>query len=57
MDDFSSLAPSPRFFLQIPVVVGGVKITPGDVIVGDDDGVVVLGNDLDKIKVWILGQA
>lgn len=32
------------------MVVGGVKINPGDVIMGDDDGVVVLGSDLDKIQ-------
>ena len=35
----------------MPVTVGGVEICPGDVIMGDDDGVVVLGKDLDKIKV------
>jgi len=27
---------------DIPVVVGGVLVTPGDAIVGDDDGVVVI---------------
>lgn len=34
----------------MPVVIGGVRISPGDVIMGDDDGVVVLGSDLDKIQ-------
>ncbi len=28
--------------IDIPVVVGGVNVSPGDIIVGDDDGVVVL---------------
>ncbi|CAM9613978.1 unnamed protein product [Ascophyllum nodosum] len=39
-----------RDLMQVPVTVGGVEICPGDVIMGDDDGVVVLGKDLDKIK-------
>ncbi len=30
---------------DIPVVVGGVLITPGDIVVGDDDGVVVVPKD------------
>lgn len=41
-------------FVQIPVTIGGVEISPGDVIVGDDDGVVVLGSDLDRIRVCLL---
>ncbi|MFZ1429305.1 MAG: hypothetical protein WAS21_21320 [Geminicoccaceae bacterium] len=28
--------------IAVPVVVGGVKIAPGDLIIGDDDGVVVV---------------
>ncbi|CAM9192254.1 unnamed protein product [Discosporangium mesarthrocarpum] len=36
--------------MQIPITIGGVEVRPGDVIFGDDDGVVVLGNDLDKIR-------
>lgn len=28
--------------VDIPVVVGGVSVSPGDIIVGDDDGVVVI---------------
>ncbi len=28
--------------IDVPVVVGGVSVSPGDIIVGDDDGVVVL---------------
>ncbi|CAN0277130.1 unnamed protein product, partial [Laminaria digitata] len=39
-----------RELMQVPVVIGGVNIKPGDVIMGDDDGVVVLGSDLDKIQ-------
>ncbi|CAM9758704.1 unnamed protein product [Pylaiella littoralis] len=39
-----------RDMMQVPVTVGGVEINSGDVIMGDDDGVVVLGNDLDKIQ-------
>ncbi|MEL6315894.1 MAG: hypothetical protein AAFQ60_17880, partial [Pseudomonadota bacterium] len=31
---------------DVPVVVGGVAITPGDVILGDDDGVVVIPQDI-----------
>jgi len=28
--------------INVPVVIGGVRISPGDWVVGDDDGVVVL---------------
>jgi len=28
--------------LQIPVVVGGVMVTPGDLVIGDDDGVCIV---------------
>ncbi len=28
--------------IDIPVIVGGVSVSPGDIIVGDDDGVVVI---------------
>ena len=28
--------------VDIPVTIGGVTVTPGDIIVGDDDGVVVI---------------
>ena len=31
---------------DIAVVIGGVAITPGDIIVGDDDGVVVIPQDI-----------
>eukprot|EP00752_Nemacystus_decipiens_P008191 g7327.t1 len=39
-----------RDLMQVPVTIGGVEINPGDVIFGDDDGVIVLGNDLAKIQ-------
>ncbi len=29
----------------IPIVVGGVEVRPGDIVVGDDDGVVVIPSD------------
>jgi regulator of RNase E activity RraA len=29
--------------VQVPITVGGVPVHPGDVVVGDDDGVVVAG--------------
>ncbi|MBA7934307.1 4-carboxy-4-hydroxy-2-oxoadipate aldolase/oxaloacetate decarboxylase [Klebsiella sp. RHBSTW-00215] len=32
-------------FINYPITVGGVIINPGDVIVGDDDGVVVIPSD------------
>lgn len=28
--------------IDIPVIVGGVNVSPGDIVVGDDDGVVVI---------------
>lgn len=31
---------------DIPIMVGGVLVNPGDIIVGDDDGVVVIPSDL-----------
>jgi regulator of RNase E activity RraA len=35
---------------QIPVAVGGVAVSPGDLIVGDDDGVVVIRKqELDRV--------
>lgn len=29
---------------DIPIVVGGVEVTPGDIVVGDDDGVVIIAS-------------
>ncbi|CAM9575431.1 unnamed protein product [Ectocarpus sp. 4 AP-2014] len=46
-----------RDLMQVPVTIGGVEINPGDVIMGDDDGVVVLGNDLDKIQKTALAAS
>lgn len=28
--------------VQVPVTIGGVEVAPGDIVVGDDDGVVVI---------------
>ncbi len=32
----------PRGIIDGPIIVGGIRVVPGDVIVGDDDGVVVI---------------
>ncbi|MEM7378683.1 MAG: RraA family protein [Pseudomonadota bacterium] len=32
--------------IDVPVTLGGVTISPGDIVVGDDDGVVVIPADL-----------
>jgi Demethylmenaquinone methyltransferase len=32
---------------QVPVSIGGVKVSPGDLIVGDDDGVVRIPRDVE----------
>ena len=32
--------------VDIPIVLGGVPVSPGDIIVGDDDGVVVIPHDI-----------
>ena len=29
--------------IQVPILVGGVEVRPGDLLVGDDDGIVVAG--------------
>lgn len=40
--------------VNVPVVVGGVGCAPGDVVIADDDGVVVVPR---SEAVWALGQA
>lgn len=30
------------FRLQVPIAIGGVSVAPGDIVVGDDDGVAVI---------------
>ncbi|QTX04404.1 RraA family protein [Agromyces archimandritae] len=32
---------------QVPVTIGGVKVSPGDLLVGDDDGVVRIPRDIE----------
>ena len=39
--------------IDIPVNVGGVSVSPGDIIVGDDDGVVVIPAE---IAAEVLGK-
>ena len=41
---------------QIPVEIGGVPVKPGDLIVGDEDGIVVIPREsldalLEKVKL------
>ncbi|HZA03120.1 MAG TPA: RraA family protein [Propionibacteriaceae bacterium] len=31
--------------LQVPISIGGVEVRPGDLVLGDDDGIVVAGAD------------
>ena len=31
--------------IQVPVVLGGVEVRPGDLVLGDDDGIVVASDD------------
>ena len=31
--------------IQVPVLVGGVEVRPGDLVLGDDDGIVVVSDD------------
>lgn len=44
--------------LNIPIVCGGVKVNPGDIVVGDENGVVVIDKDKlnEVIEVAILKQ-
>jgi len=41
--------------VNVPVKIGGKIIAPGDLVVGDDDGVVVLGRlDAERLLPWAL---
>jgi 4-hydroxy-4-methyl-2-oxoglutarate aldolase len=40
--------------VNVPVVLGGVRVEPGDVVIADDDGVVVVPRDE---AVWAAEQA
>ena len=31
--------------IQVPVLIGGVEVRPGDLVLGDDDGIVVVSDD------------
>lgn len=39
-----------------PVVIGGVKVNPGDLLVGDSDGVVAIAQDVEEQVVQICEQ-
>ncbi|WP_417718538.1 4-carboxy-4-hydroxy-2-oxoadipate aldolase/oxaloacetate decarboxylase [Salipiger sp.] len=43
-------------FINHPIVLGGIAITPGDIVSGDDDGVVVLKRE-DITRICKAGQA
>jgi regulator of RNase E activity RraA len=40
-----------RGAVNLPVIVGGTLVTPGDVILGDDDGLVALSPDNVRVKL------
>ena len=48
--------------INVPVAIGGTVISPGDIVVGDDDGVVsfpqsIAESLLDKVKAQIKREA
>ena len=40
----------------LPITIGGVAVSPGDLVLGDDDGVVVIPQDRAKQVLWQLEQ-
>ena len=42
--------------INVPIVVGGKLVRPGDIIVGDDDGVVII-NPVDAVQLAIATEA
>ena len=39
--------------IQVPITMGGVEVRPGDLVLGDDDGIVV--TDDDEVLAWLEG--
>jgi 4-hydroxy-4-methyl-2-oxoglutarate aldolase len=53
--------------LQVPIVCGGVEVNPGDIVFGDDDGIIVASieelsellpqaEEIKRIERWVLDQ-
>ena len=39
--------------IQVPITIGGIDIRPGDLVLGDDDGIVVASDD--EVLAWLEG--